>query len=226
MQAKLFRNWSPAVLFDIILSLLFCRWEGGFWVANSVSCPHLLCTFPCWWPCSSPPLPNPRLSVVHTHTPAQAPRAVFSPPKFVTVLMTVETCQMKHLDVHVRMTYLVLSINISYFSLQQDLCWGGWYTLSVPLPRGDKLPFTCFLTLSAQKKEKVQVTLQDFRLGRFQSHLHSGCPDGHLQITEAKAEGLAPPGSGSGSGQFCGITNNKTRQAKAQLDKLFLLHKT
>jgi len=88
---------------------------------------------------------------------------------------------------------------------------GGWYTLSVPRPRGDKLPFTCFLTLSAQKKEKVQVTLQDFRLGRFQSHIHNGCPDGHLQITEAKAEALPPPGSGSGSGQFCGITNNKTR---------------
>ena len=126
------------MLFDIILSLLFWRWEGGFWVANSVSCPHLLCTFPCWWPCSSPPLANPPLFVVPTHTPAQEPRAVFSPPKFVTVLMTVETCQMKHLDVHVRMTYLVLIIIISHFSLHQDLCWvdrGLGYAVSPPPKR-------------------------------------------------------------------------------------------
>ena len=94
---------------------------------------------------------------------------------------------------------------------------GGWYTLSVPRPRGDKLPFTCHLTLSAQKKEKVEVSLQEFRLGRFQSHLHHGCPDGHLTITEAKPGAPSPPGSGSGTGQFCGTTNNNTRQE--QLDK-------
>ena len=197
MQAKLFRNWSPAVLFDIILSLLFWRWEGGFWVANSVSCPHILCTCPCWWPCSSPPLPNPCLSVVSTHTPAQAPRAVFSPPKFVTVLMTVETCRMKHLDVHVRMTYLVLIINISYFSLQQDLCWGGRGLVHAVSPPPERWQASIYMLSYFVSSEE----------GKGSSH-----------ATRLQASDF---GSGSGSGQFCRITNNKTWQAKAELDKLF-----
>ena len=136
-------------------------WECSFWVANSVSCTHLLCTSPCWWSCSSPPLPNPGLSVVPTHTPAQAPRAVFSPPKFVTVLMTVETCQMKHLDVHVRMTYLVLIINISYFSLQQDLCWGGRGLVHAVSPPPERWQASIYMLSDFVNSKKMK---------RFKSH--------------------------------------------------------
>ena len=40
-----------------------------------------------------------------------------------------------------------------------------------------------------------QLTLEEFKLGRFESYHHRGCPDGHLQIVDGA----------SGGGQFCGI---------------------
>ena len=39
-----------------------------------------------------------------------------------------------------------------------------------------------------------QITLEEFKLGRFESHHHRGCPDGHLQIVDGHRRG----------GQFCG----------------------
>ena len=40
-----------------------------------------------------------------------------------------------------------------------------------------------------------QLTLEEFKLGRFESYHHRGCPDGHLQIADGSSRG----------GQFCGI---------------------
>ena len=46
----------------------------------------------------------------------------------------------------------------------------------------------------------LQLTLEEFKLGRFESHHHRGCPDGHLQI----ADGHLRRGGG---GQFCGAVD-------------------
>ncbi len=43
-----------------------------------------------------------------------------------------------------------------------------------------------------------QVVLEEFKLGRFQSAHHRGCPDGHLQVEDGN-------GGNSNSGQFCGL---------------------
>ena len=46
-----------------------------------------------------------------------------------------------------------------------------------------------------------QITLEEFKLGRFESHHHRGCPDGHLQIVDGHRRG----------GQFCGIAGGAPR---------------
>ena len=43
----------------------------------------------------------------------------------------------------------------------------------------------------------MQLTLEEFKLGRFESHHHRGCPDGHLQIADGPRRG----------GQFCGAVD-------------------
>ena len=40
-----------------------------------------------------------------------------------------------------------------------------------------------------------QLTFEEFKLGRFRSFQHNGCPDGHLQIRDGPRLG----------GQYCGI---------------------
>lgn len=47
----------------------------------------------------------------------------------------------------------------------------------------------------------LQLTLEEFKLGRFQSSHHRGCPDGHLQIVDGPVSG----------GQFCGLVDDSTR---------------
>ena len=42
-------------------------------------------------------------------------------------------------------------------------------------------------------------------------HSVEGCPDGHLHISEGKAGSAPPPGSGSGSGVWCGSVSNNIR---------------
>ena len=88
---------------------------------------------------------------------------------------------------------------------------GAWHSLSVPRPRGDMLPFSCYLSFSARQDDTIQLSFSHFRLGRFQSSSSLGCPDGHLAITEDRPGGPGPPGSGSGSGFLCGDVSNNTR---------------
>ena len=45
----------------------------------------------------------------------------------------------------------------------------------------------------------LQLTLEEFKLGRFESHHHRGCPDGHLQIADGHLR--------RGGGQFCGAVD-------------------
>ena len=97
---------------------------------------------------------------------------------------------------------------------------GGWYSISIPRPRGDMLPFSCFLTFTTPISQdvsntRVVINLDQIRLGRFLGHTSTnGCPDGHLHISEGKAGTEPPAGSGTGSGLFCGVKDNSTREAK------------
>jgi hypothetical protein len=47
----------------------------------------------------------------------------------------------------------------------------------------------------------LQLTLDEFKLGRFESYHHRGCPDGHLQIADGVNRG----------GQFCGASRGAAR---------------
>ena len=93
---------------------------------------------------------------------------------------------------------------------------GSWHGLSVPRPRGDRLPFSCYLSFSAQQEDTVQLSFTTFRLGRFLSSSGQGCPDGHLAITENQPGAPGPPGSASGSGFLCGLVSNDTREVARQ----------
>ena len=90
---------------------------------------------------------------------------------------------------------------------------GSWQSLRVSRPRGDALPFSCYLSFSAPPGLTIQLSLQQFRLGRLVSPTGQGCPHGHLAIAEDRPGGsTGPPGSGSGSGYLCGSADNNTRQ--------------
>ena len=89
---------------------------------------------------------------------------------------------------------------------------GSWHSLSVPRPRGDRLPFSCYLSFSARPEDTIQLSFSHFRLGRFLPGSSQGCPDGHLVITEDRPGGPGPPGSASGSGFLCGLVSNNTRE--------------
>ena len=106
---------------------------------------------------------------------------------------------------------------------------GGWYSVSVPRPRGDMLPFTCFLSFSTSPASTILILLDTFKLGRFQSHISNGeyiliiqgfiiimvctgCPDGHLHIGEGRHGSDPEPGSASGSGLWCGSADNISRK--------------
>ena len=64
---------------------------------------------------------------------------------------------------------------------------------------------------------RIQISLDTFKLGRFVGYNVQGCPDGHLHISEGKAGSEPAPGSGTGSGYFCGSVNNKTRNCDTLL---------
>ena len=61
----------------------------------------------------------------------------------------------------------------------------------------------------------IQVSLDEFKLGRLLRHPSPGCPDGHLQLSEGEAGQEPPPGSGTGAGFFCGNIGNSTRQGSS-----------
>ena len=61
---------------------------------------------------------------------------------------------------------------------------------------------------------RLQLGLDEFKLGRLLRHPSPGCPDGHLQLGEGEAGQEPPPGSGTGAGFFCGNISNGTRQAQ------------
>ena len=66
------------------------------------------------------------------------------------------------------------------------------------------------------------MSLDEFKLGRLLRHPSPGCPDGHLQLGEGEAGQQPPPGSGTGTGFFCGNIGNGTRQAQ-QCDNLLYI---
>ncbi|XP_066984149.1 LOW QUALITY PROTEIN: uncharacterized protein [Macrobrachium rosenbergii] len=64
---------------------------------------------------------------------------------------------------------------------------GSTYTIQVPQPPAESLPHLCQLTFIASENlygELVQLSIEEFHLGRFTSHTIDGCPDGHMQIEE------------------------------------------
>ena len=108
-----------------------------------------------------------------------------------------------------------LTTNTGLFSACNKTYTGSpssWHSLRVPRPRGDKLPFSCYLSFSAPPSLTIQLSIQELRLGRLVSTSPRGCPHGHLTIAEDRPGGsIGPPGSGSGSGYICGSVDNNTR---------------
>ncbi|XP_053674728.1 uncharacterized protein LOC128725034 [Anopheles nili] len=78
---------------------------------------------------------------------------------------------------------------------------GLTYNLELHRPKEDRIPYVCILTFTAaggNYGDIVQVTLDSFTLGRFVSYTENGCPDGYLQVSEAKRANVG--------GMWCGTT--------------------
>ncbi|KFB42898.1 AGAP006444-PA-like protein [Anopheles sinensis] len=78
---------------------------------------------------------------------------------------------------------------------------GLTYNLELHRPKEDRIPYVCILTFTAAGGnfgDIVQVTLDSFTLGRFTSYTENGCPDGYLQVSEAKRANVG--------GMWCGTT--------------------
>ncbi|XP_035794280.1 uncharacterized protein LOC118467651 isoform X1 [Anopheles albimanus] len=78
---------------------------------------------------------------------------------------------------------------------------GLTYNLELHRPKEDRIPYVCILTFTAEGGiygDIVQVTLDSFTLGRFVSYTENGCPDGYLQVAEAKRANVG--------GMWCGTT--------------------
>ncbi|XP_035906292.1 uncharacterized protein LOC118509603 isoform X2 [Anopheles stephensi] len=78
---------------------------------------------------------------------------------------------------------------------------GLTYNLELHRPKEDRIPYVCILTFTAaggSYGDIVQVTLDSFTLGRFVSYTENGCPDGYLQVSEAKRANVG--------GMWCGTT--------------------
>ncbi|XP_052859858.1 uncharacterized protein LOC128267111 [Anopheles cruzii] len=78
---------------------------------------------------------------------------------------------------------------------------GLTYNLELHRPKEDRIPYVCILTFTAAGGgygDIVQVTLDSFTLGRFVSYTENGCPDGFLQVSEAKRANVG--------GMWCGTT--------------------
>nr|XP_018909717.1 PREDICTED: uncharacterized protein LOC109038906 [Bemisia tabaci] len=76
------------------------------------------------------------------------------------------------------------------------------YSLSLPRPKDEKLPFLCHLTFTANGRENgelVQLMFESFELGRYEAASPEGCPDGHMQLSE-----LGRPFTG---GFWCGAAS-------------------
>ncbi|XP_076067286.1 uncharacterized protein LOC143040299 [Oratosquilla oratoria] len=78
---------------------------------------------------------------------------------------------------------------------------GATYTLEIPQPTRGTLPHFCQLTFMASGDiygDLVQLNIEKFSLGRFQSHTKMGCPDGYMQIGEFSKTPI--------SGYWCGTS--------------------
>ncbi|XP_018009524.2 uncharacterized protein LOC108667054 [Hyalella azteca] len=64
---------------------------------------------------------------------------------------------------------------------------GATYVLQVARPGRGSLPFFCQLTFIASGDvygDLVQLSFEEFNLGRFMNHISGGCPDGYMQLEE------------------------------------------
>ncbi|XP_037073714.1 uncharacterized protein LOC119094908 [Pollicipes pollicipes] len=75
-----------------------------------------------------------------------------------------------------------MACNRTYYGFE-----GRTYGLELRPPRRQRLPHVCQLTFIADGGEHgdlLELVFDTFSLGRFTSHVHNGCPDGHMQIAE------------------------------------------